>query len=145
MDTGKNYNKQKHKLEAFSNCWICEGWTQIRFEFIPGVTSRHKVGKYDNVYVHLSFEDYQPDLLEEDFQAEEPGTRFSLRMVPPGSLNFFYSLNEDGFTDAMQPTKLKRKCAQTVHIYIYIYIYIGLDSKFGGKRGSESDGTEDEY
>jgi len=38
MDAGGVYNKKLLDLKACSNCWICEGWTEVKFEFKPGVS-----------------------------------------------------------------------------------------------------------
>ena len=35
LETGLVKNKNLIKLKATSNCWICEGWTEFKFEFKP--------------------------------------------------------------------------------------------------------------
>jgi hypothetical protein len=60
----------------------------MKFIFISGVTIPRRISEDDNVFLHLSFDDYAPDYME----PEGPGVYFSLRMVPPGPLNYFYSI-----------------------------------------------------
>lgn len=54
------------ELKANSNCWICEGWTQVKFEWNPGISSNHQIDPEIGVFLHLSCDDYSPDLLLED-------------------------------------------------------------------------------
>ena len=43
------------------NCWLCEGWTQQRFEIrLPDKFIGLPVS---SVYVHLSFEDFKPSVM----------------------------------------------------------------------------------
>jgi hypothetical protein len=35
---GKITNTQLLQLKVSSNCWLCEGWTEVRFEYRPGVS-----------------------------------------------------------------------------------------------------------
>lgn len=81
-------------LKAFSNCWFCEGWTQMKFIFVSGVTVPRDVLPNENVFIHLSFENYIPDYM----LPEGTGTYYSLRMVPPGPLNYFYTINDEVYT-----------------------------------------------
>jgi len=32
-------SEKLYQLKASSNCWICEGWTEVNFEWTPGVSS----------------------------------------------------------------------------------------------------------
>lgn len=38
------------------NCWICEGWVEIKFQY-SGVEYQHPI------FLHLDFEDYRPMLM----------------------------------------------------------------------------------
>ena len=96
------------KLKAYSNCWICEGWTQMKFTFISGVTIPREVAEDENVFIHLSFEDYIPDYMI----PEGKGTYCSIRMVPPGSLHYFYTIGDKVYNaegteavDMLEPPK----------------------------------------
>ncbi len=77
-------------LKAYSNCWICEGWTQMKFIFVSGVTVPRKVGEDENVFIRFSFEDYAPDYMA----PEGAGTYSSTRMVPPGPLRYFFTIGD---------------------------------------------------
>ena len=35
-----------------TNCWLCEGWTQHKFEFTPGISSDKQVTAEQEVTVH---------------------------------------------------------------------------------------------
>lgn len=63
---------------AVSNCWICERWSPVEFEWTGE--------KKDPVYLHLSFDDYDGDLLP-------PPDYKITRMCPPGKFNFTFSVN----------------------------------------------------
>ena len=113
-------NQEYHKLKAFSNCWICEGWTEARFEFLPGITYPKRLGEFENIYLHFSFEGYKPDLMSED---NMHGPRYLYRMLPAGRHYYFFSIdNERMFVDPKADTKRMRGKLQVVGIYIYIYI-----------------------
>lgn len=94
LETGNKSNSQMKKLQAYSNCWICEGWTQMKFIFVSGVTAPREVQPNENVFLHLSFEQYIPDYM----LPEKAGTYYSLRMVPPGPLNYFFTIGDEIFT-----------------------------------------------
>mmetsp|Transcript_26830 Transcript_26830/g.48362 ORF Transcript_26830/g.48362 Transcript_26830/m.48362 type:complete len:632 (+) Transcript_26830:1794-3689(+) len=69
------------------HCWICERWKEVEFEWDP-VTSGEAA---EPVYLHLSFDDWQPDMMEK--QAD--GTFRLVRMCPPISFNYFYTHNTE--------------------------------------------------
>lgn len=54
LNLGKIKSKQKIKLSACSNCWICEGWTEVKFEFTPGISSEIPHNPEEPIYVHVS-------------------------------------------------------------------------------------------
>lgn len=63
---------------AVSNCWICERWSLVTFEWTGE--------KQDPVYLHLSFDDFDGDLLS------PPDYKVS-RMCPPGHFQYFFTVN----------------------------------------------------
>jgi hypothetical protein len=89
---------------------VCEGWTEVRFEWIPGV-SGPEITKPDDsnyegppvLYVHISCDDYEPDMMEAG-----PDGYYSLtRMVPPGKLKYYFSvMGGDEMTDNSKPLVL---------------------------------------
>ena len=79
------------KLKANSNCWICEGWTEFKFDFEP-----QSPEKIDNetmpVVLHISSDKYQGELLLREASTFE--VRYSTyRMLPPGEATYYYSVN----------------------------------------------------
>lgn len=63
LNIGQIKNKLMLDLKANSNCWICEGWTKVKFEWNLGISSNHHIDPEKGVYVHLSSDDYKGDLL----------------------------------------------------------------------------------
>ena len=49
--------------QVADNCWICEGWTQVHFEFIPGVSNDMAPGETHDphvpIYLHMEQDDYK--------------------------------------------------------------------------------------
>ena len=74
------------KLRSKNNCWICEGWREIKFHYKPN----NYEGDLEKAYVrlHLNFENYksfQLNLEEDSFICH--------RMCPSGDLTFFLTMN----------------------------------------------------
>jgi len=90
LETGK-LRQTKIDLNVSSHCWICEGWTQVKFEFDPSDSTLAHLnpGPDDQINIHLSIDDYKPDTLDyQDFN------KYSLyRMVPPKEVKYFFSIN----------------------------------------------------
>jgi hypothetical protein len=89
-------SKKKVNLKATSNCWICEGWTQILFKWNPdehflddGRRISDEIDDNTVCYIHLSCDNNEPDLMEKD---ESTGGFTLLRMVPPGVVNYYFSI-----------------------------------------------------
>ena len=61
-----------------SNCWICERWSPVEFQWTGEKT--------DPVYLHLSFDDFDGDLLA-------PPDYKITRMCPPGKFYYVFSVN----------------------------------------------------
>jgi len=73
-----------HEREV-DNCWICEGWNEVLFEW-----PKEKNSKIVTVYLHLEFEKYKPDLMSMEKGKTD---RFYLyRMCPPGKCRFFFTV-----------------------------------------------------
>ncbi|CAG9323140.1 unnamed protein product [Blepharisma stoltei] len=64
-----------------SNCWICERWNEVEFEWIGAAE--------DPVYIHFSFEGYEGELM----QKIDSTTYKLVRMCPPGRFYYFYTHN----------------------------------------------------
>ena len=77
------------KLRSKNNCWICEGWREIKFNY----KYNQNENSYENDYIKLflNFENYKSlNLNELNFNEE---SFICYRMCPPGQLNFFLTKN----------------------------------------------------
>jgi len=82
----------------------------MKFIFISGVTIPKEVAPDDNVFLHLSFENYTPDYME----PEGKGSWSSTRMVPPGPLHYFYSIEGTVYQAEKVKSENLEKPVQTV-------------------------------
>ena len=74
------------KIRGKNNCWICEGFREIQFEFIP----EEPIVDPNNhlVKLHLNFDNYRP------FDMICNGDKFQIvRMCPPGEIHYFYTVD----------------------------------------------------
>ena len=74
------------KIRGKNNCWICEGFREIKFEYIP----KEPILDPNNhlVKLHLNFDDYRP------FDMICNGSSFQIvRMCPPGEVNYFFTVD----------------------------------------------------
>lgn len=80
----------KRKLKAVSNCWICEGWSLVDFKFKPP----HNVDEATvPVNLHLSHDDYRPELLANEAPISSLEQLFSTkRMLPPGEAQYYFTV-----------------------------------------------------
>lgn len=89
------------EINVTSKCWVCEGWSNVEFKISKGDIeaalmlddnaghSKHNHKLYVNL--HMSFDGYRPHFMDEGF--DNGANVFQLfRMVPPGSLYYFYSI-----------------------------------------------------
>ena len=91
-DISKTYEMRKthidnvRKLRSLNNCWICDGYREVKFIYQP----KEPILDQQNhiVKIHLDFEDYKP------FDMMCIGSKFQIvRMCPPGEINYFFSLD----------------------------------------------------
>ena len=82
-------SKRLIALEATSHCWICEGWTEVRFEFRAGTSENIGIDSKTNMFLHLDIDDFEADLMVKDL--ENSGLYTLNRMVPPGTHNYYFS------------------------------------------------------
>ena len=74
------------KIRGKNNCWICEGFREIKFEYIP----EEPITDPNNhlVKLHLDFDNYKP------FDMICNGDTFQIvRMCPPGEVHYFFSVD----------------------------------------------------
>ena len=83
-----------NKVRAKNNCWICEGWREIKFNYKPPISSEED---YEQNYVklYLNFENYKNiNLNELNYIKDGNNSMFQCyRVCPPGELYFFLSRN----------------------------------------------------
>ena len=79
LETGK-LSKYKTKMCNNAKCWVCEGWSQLLFQYDPKEARIPGVDEYTPIYIHLEEDDFRPDLMERGAD----GVYRITRMVPPG-------------------------------------------------------------
>ena len=114
LETGQRRHKIMSKLEVFSHCWICEGWTQVSFRITKDQIPQYLHKKRLPVFVCMSFEKYKPDLMELNPETE---VYTLVRMVPPGKLKFCYLAQNEIFTTPERQTFPLKKASKTVDYY----------------------------
>ena len=111
MNTGKAAEKG---WRQGSNCWICERWSEVEFEF---------GGAEEPVHLHLSFEKYEADLMK---KCEDSKFRLT-RMCPPGRFRYFYTCNGEVRTDPSVPkVKLEEPLVEEIQLYEGVSVRINL-------------------
>jgi len=100
LERGYKHNSKAISLEASSNCWICEGWTEVKFEFNPDLVFEEKHDQYVPIYLHISSDKFEQDLLLPD--PENPEIYTSTRMVPPGDISFYFTKESINYTSPEQ-------------------------------------------
>ena len=90
MDRAYDLRKTKidkvRKIRGKTNCWICEGFREVQFEFIP----EEPIVDPNNhlVKLHLDCDDYKP------FDMIYNGTKYQIiRMCPPGEVKYFFTVD----------------------------------------------------
>ena len=74
------------KIRGKNNCWICEGFREVQFEYIP----EEPIPDPNNhlVKLHLDFDEYKP------FDMIYNGTKYQIiRMCPPGEVKYFFTVD----------------------------------------------------
>lgn len=84
-----DFGKVKRKLKAVSNCWICEGWSEVDFSFKPKVEIDTDIVP---VKVHISSDNYAGELLLPSETSEEL-IFTTKRALPPGSIKYYYTID----------------------------------------------------
>jgi hypothetical protein len=54
-------NPERAKATSFSNCWVCEGWREVEFEWR---VDRSGPGCIEPIYIHFDFDDFKPTLMQ---------------------------------------------------------------------------------
>jgi hypothetical protein len=97
-----NTVKKETDLSIIENCWLCEGWSQVSFEYTPGVSDTRidleKSEQHDEkipINLCLDCDHYSGDLLyidRSDTNVADGQRYYSDRMVPPGNRRYFFSI-----------------------------------------------------
>ena len=85
-DLRKTCVENIRKIRGKNNCWICEGFREIKFEYIP----EEPIMDPNNhlVKLHLNFDNYRP------FDMICNGSSFQIvRMCPPGDIHYFFTVD----------------------------------------------------
>ena len=78
-----------------SNCWICEGWSQVEFIIDPkNLNENPLITENSEIYLHLQKDDFEPCKLTYDKKSQSYHT---IWMVPARDINFYISINGKGF------------------------------------------------
>ncbi|EAR90533.1 hypothetical protein TTHERM_00120790 (macronuclear) [Tetrahymena thermophila SB210] len=83
---------QNYNCSFIDNCWICDGWQEVKFEIKAGCSDSF-LG--NPVFLHLDFENYRPHYMTPD--PEDPEKFVLYRMCPPNRKIYFF------FSDPTQP------------------------------------------
>jgi hypothetical protein len=75
-------------MKVKDNCWICEGWSELKFDL------RCKTLGAD-INIHFDFDDYRPERL----MPANAGFYNTYRMVPPGIHRYLYTVNGECFVN----------------------------------------------
>ena len=92
LETGA-ISESRVELDSCSNCWICEGWSEVLFSY-DATTAQPDIPWDPNMlcYLHLSIDNYKPDLMEPKYS--RPGVYSLRRMIPPRRVEYYFSLCE---------------------------------------------------
>ena len=101
-------NSQALELAQNSNCWLCEGWTEHRFTYEPGVSDANpNHDEFKPIKLHLEIDHFEGDLM---MKASETGFEYDLyRMLPPGAHRYFFSIGGEPCTAQDQNRTKKKK------------------------------------
>ena len=100
----KNYSLRKTSIEAIrkirnkNNCWICDGFREIEFEFKFKKKMENPMNHI--IKIHLNFDDYKPfDMIYNE------GVYHMARMCPPGNISYFFTCD----TEVIHPDEIEGK------------------------------------
>lgn len=91
---------RKKKIdEVLSDCcWICEGWLEANFSWIPGKSDEEED---DPFFMHFDFEYWKSNYMG---LKNKSGIYTYKRVIPPGPLSFFFTASKKPlFSKLYQP------------------------------------------
>ena len=74
------------KIRRKNNCWICEGYLEVEFEYVP---EKPLIDPNNHlVKIHFDFDGYKP------FDMLYNGNKYQIiRMCPPGEVKYFFTVD----------------------------------------------------
>jgi len=102
----KSHIDNVRHLRGLNRCWICDGYREIEFTFVPKEPIIDATSHI--VKIHLNFDDYQP------FGMHCLGSKYQIvRMCPPGEISYFFTVDtipveeegEDGKNEIIELNK----------------------------------------
>lgn len=81
-ENSKSPGIKLQNVKGKDNCWICEGWSEIKFDLRCKALGAE-------INIHFDFDDFKPDKLRPAIA----GFYSIYRMVPPGNHKYFFSIN----------------------------------------------------
>ena len=137
-------DSRKLAFENVSNCWICEGWSEVHFRYQPGVSDDNPhIDVFKPIDLHLELDHYKPDLMLP--ASDDEGLYEVYRMLPPGSHKYFFTragevkVAKDQQRTEKPPAKQKKMYLDLSKACLPGDIPVGKDSPGGapgGKRGA---------
>ena len=115
----KDNNTDLSRQKGIENCWVCEGWNEVTFEWKKGESGD---SADDPLNLHLELDNWKPDLME-NLPPPKQNTYQLTRMLPPGITKFFFTLDCEAYISRKLPS-IPYTLDVNVYIHIiYIYIY----------------------
>ena len=79
-------------MQTNSNCWMCEGWLEYKFEFNPAMSDKLNLYTEDSqICVHVSIDHYEGQNMARRPKGK-PGYEI-VKMVPPRKFDFHFSVD----------------------------------------------------
>ncbi|OMJ87125.1 hypothetical protein SteCoe_11198 [Stentor coeruleus] len=88
---------KEHNISRL-NCWICEKWVEVYFDWKPEISGQECNGP---IFIHLDCDNYKPSVTQ-----EKNGIFSIKRMVPHGHIKFFFSADSKFMRSKEYKTKI---------------------------------------
>lgn len=95
-------------LKECTNCWVCEGWSEHRFTYLPGQSDDNpNHDEFKPIKLHLDIDHFEGDLMMAGATNEKEYEVY--RMLPPGPHRYFYSIDGKVSVAKDQETTTKKE------------------------------------
>lgn len=88
MNLIKESRKKKIDEVLKDCCWICEGWLEGTFSWIPGQSGEEEG---EPIFIHFDFDYWKGNYMGKKTKNNNYTYR---RMIPPGPLSLFFTVNK---------------------------------------------------